>query len=163
MSDATIDKERVKLSSKGRYGLKALFHIAYHSGGRPTQMREIAEHESIPARFLEQIFHELKRAGIVAAKRGPQGGYLLARHPVEITLGDVIRALEGAPVIVEKGARREAMNDPIANTLRDLATNIERCFDDVTIADVCLRGERAGITKRRQPEPPTGEGPEYAI
>lgn len=154
----------MKLSNKGRYGLRALFHMAYHSGGRPTLLREIAQHERIPARFLEQIFHELKRAGIVAAKRGPAGGYLLARHPAEVTLGDVIRALEGATIVVEPKAVRDAGVDPIAGALRDLAIRIEGCFDEVTIADLCRRGEKSGMVRRRKVEGgSSGEGPEYAI
>src|SRR5687768_15247168 len=90
----------VKLSNKGRYGVRALFDIAFHNGGRPTQIREIAERESIPPRFLEQIFQDLKKAGILGSKRGPRGGYHLARPASEIRLGDVFRALEGPVVVV---------------------------------------------------------------
>src|SRR5690349_15572842 len=90
----------VKLSNKGRYGVRALFDIAFHNDGRPTQIREISEREMIPARFLEQIFQDLKKAGIIGAKRGPRGGYHLARPAAEITLGDVFRALEGPIVVV---------------------------------------------------------------
>src|SRR5262252_4297447 len=86
---------RVKLSNKGRYGVRALFDIAFHNDGRPTQIKDIASRESIPARFLEQIFQDLKRAGLVGAKRGPRGGYHLARPAYEIRIGDVVRALEG--------------------------------------------------------------------
>src|SRR4051795_12451724 len=99
----------VKLSNKGRYGVRALFDIAFHNNGRPTQIKDIAERESIPARFLEQIFQDLKRAGLVGAKRGPRGGYHLARPAPEIKLGDVVRALEGPIAITgrdEKPARK---------------------------------------------------------
>ena len=96
----------VKLSNKGRYGVRALFDIAFHNDGRPTQIKDIAEREAIPARFLEQIFQDLKRAGLVGAKRGPRGGYHLARPAEEIRLGDVVRALEGPITITGHGARR---------------------------------------------------------
>lgn len=85
----------VKLSSKGRYAVRALFDIAFYNEGRPTQVKDIADRQGIPPRFLEQIFQELKRAGIVGSKRGPQGGYLLAQSAEAIRLGDVVRALEG--------------------------------------------------------------------
>jgi Rrf2 family protein len=149
-------KSPVKLTSKGRYGVRALYFIAYHHGGRPVQMREVAAQARIPARFLEQIFHEMKRAGLVVAKRGPNGGYQLARHATQITLGDVVRALEGAPA-VSRDADRDP-KDPLAGVLADLATNIERCFDAVTIAEVCSRSEKLGVPRKGDPA-----GPEYAI
>lgn len=136
----------MKLTSKGRYGVRALFFIAYHHGGRPAQMREVAEKAQIPARFLEQIFHDLKRAGLVSAKRGPNGGYQLARTAAQITLGDVVRALEGAPVVAAS-RERDDPRDPIAVVFGDLEKNIEKCFDAVTVADVCTRGERLGLPK----------------
>src|SRR6478735_9898893 len=92
-------KSSVKLSNKGRYGVRALFDIAFYNEGRPTQVREIAEREVIPPRFLEQIFQDLKKAGLIGSKRGPRGGYHLAKPAAEISLGDVIRAHEG-PVAV---------------------------------------------------------------
>jgi len=88
----------VKLSNKGRYAVRALFDIAFYNEGRPTQVKDIAERQNIPPRFLEQIFQDLKRTGIVGSKRGPQGGYSLARRPVDIRLGDVVRALEGEEI-----------------------------------------------------------------
>src|SRR5260221_14238979 len=91
--DVTIYTTRVKLSNKGRYGVRALFDIAFHNDGRPTQIREIAEREAIPARFLEQIFQDLKRASIIGSKRGPRGGYHLPRPAPELKIRDVIRAL----------------------------------------------------------------------
>jgi Rrf2 family protein len=85
----------VKLSNKGRYGIRALFDIAYFHDGTATQIKDIAERQSIPPRFLEQIFQELKRAGLVVSKRGPKGGYQLNGEPAAIRIGDVIRSLEG--------------------------------------------------------------------
>lgn len=151
----------MRLSSKGRYGFRALFHIAYHSGGRPTQLREVSEEAAIPSRFLEQIFHELKRAGIVTAKRGPKGGYQLAKHPAEISLGDALRALEGAPAIADRLRGRDAL-DPVSLTLTELASGIERCFDAVSLADMILRAERAGV-RRRRPDPSRADVGDYAI
>jgi Rrf2 family protein len=150
----------VKLSNKGRYGVRALYDIAFHNEGRPTQIREIAERELIPMRFLEQIFQDLKRAGLIGSKRGPRGGYHLARPAAEISLGDVIRALEG-PVAVMLAADDERARrggpDAIAAVFRDVAASVERCFDAVTIADVCERGASLGVKKK------TREQTSYAI
>lgn len=85
----------MKLSNKGRYGVRAIFDIAFHNHGKATQIKDIAERQAIPPRFLEQIFQDLKRAGLVSSKRGPRGGYQLALSPAEIRIGDIIRALEG--------------------------------------------------------------------
>ena len=85
----------MKLSTKTRYGVRAVFDIAYHNAGRPTQARDIARRQEVPLRYLEQIFQELRRANVVDAKRGPKGGYFLSRAPEAITLGDVIRAVQG--------------------------------------------------------------------
>lgn len=145
----------MKLSNKGRYGVRALFDIAFHNGGRPTQIREIAEREAIPARFLEQIFQDLKKAGILGAKRGPRGGYHLARPADEIRLGDVFRALEGPIVVIqseEGGAGGRGGVDATAAVFADLAGAIEKCFDSISIADVCERGASLGMRRKvREP------------
>lgn len=137
----------MKLSSKGRYGVRALFDIAFHNDGKPTQIREIAEREAIPARFLEQIFQDLKRAGLIGSKRGPRGGYHLARPASEISVGDVIRALEGPVAVLddEEGRGTRAGPDATASIFRDLTVAVQRCFDQVTIADVCERGTELGV------------------
>ncbi|HEX4474670.1 MAG TPA: Rrf2 family transcriptional regulator [Polyangiaceae bacterium] len=137
----------MKLSKKGRYAVRALFDIAFNNEGQPTQVKDIAERQTIPARFLEQIFQDLKRAGIVASKRGPQGGYSLARLPERISLGDVVRALEGAIALAEEGATDKGppsrrVTDAV---FRDLSASIQRCFDDVSISDICTRAEELGM------------------
>ena len=147
-----MHRAAVKLSNKGRYGVQALFDIAFHNDGRPTQIREIVEREAIPMRFLEQIFQDLKKAGLIASKRGPRGGYHLARPASEISVGDVIRALEGPIAVMapEDGAEggRRAAPDATAAVFRDIASAVERCFDSVSIADVCERGAELGLRSK---------------
>jgi len=139
----------VKLSNKGRYGVRALFDIAFYNDGRPTQIREIAERELIPARFLEQIFQDLKKAGLIASKRGPRGGYQLARPAAEISIGDIIRALEGpVAVLINEEEPKKGLTDPTVAIFRDLAASVEKCFDSVSIADVCERGAALGVRKK---------------
>lgn len=144
----------MKLSNKGRYALRALFDIAFYSDGKATQVKDIADRQEIPPRFLEQIFQDLKRAGIVGSKRGPQGGYNLVRRAAEIRLGDVVRALEG-PIALGDRAQSTA---PRGRTgvdarrvtdlmLRDLSTRVQACFDEVTIADVCSRATELGLER----------------
>lgn len=143
----------MKLSNKGRYAVRALFDIAFFNDGRPTQVKDIAERESIPPRFLEQIFQDLKRAGIVGSKRGPQGGYSLARRAIDIRLGDVIRALEGPISLGEREPSRRAADGPAAarrvteSVFRDLSLRVEACFDEVTVADICSRAEELGLRR----------------
>ncbi len=139
----------VKLSNKGRYGVRALFDIAFHNDGGPTQIREIAERELIPARFLEQIFQDLKKAGILGSKRGPRGGYHLAREAAAIKIGDVLRALEGPIIALVPDEERPGKGpDATASIFRDLAVSIEKCFDEVTLEDVVRRGEKLGMRRR---------------
>ncbi|MBK7582765.1 MAG: Rrf2 family transcriptional regulator [Myxococcales bacterium] len=146
----------VKLSNKSRYAVRALFDIAFYNDGRPTQVKDIAERQGIPPRFLEQIFQDLKRAAIVGSKRGPQGGYSLAKRPAEIRLGDIVRALEGPIALAdqsERGARSgrtladgRAVTDAV---FRDLSARVEACFDAVTVADICGRAEELGVQRPR--------------
>ncbi len=141
----------MKLSNKGRYGVRALFDIAFHNEGRATQIREIADRETIPVRFLEQIFQDLKKAGILGAKRGPRGGYHLARPAAEISLGDVFRALEG-PIVVcsseEEAREGRADEDAPAAVFKELAVSIASCFDSISIADICDKGTSFGLRRR---------------
>ncbi|MDH4162091.1 MAG: Rrf2 family transcriptional regulator [Nitrospirota bacterium] len=85
----------MKLSTKGKYGVRALFEIARQYGQGPLSIKEISERQKISLSYLEQILHRLGKAGIIESVRGPHGGYVLARRPAEVTIGDVVRALEG--------------------------------------------------------------------
>jgi Rrf2 family transcriptional regulator, iron-sulfur cluster assembly transcription factor len=138
----------VRLSNKGRYAVRALFDIAYFNEGQATQAKDIAERQGIPPRFLEQIFQDLKRAGIVVSKRGPQGGYSLAGDPDSVRLGDVIRALEG-PLVLSNGSER-GEDDVVRVTeavFKDLSERVESCFDGVTLASICERAQRMGLPR----------------
>ncbi len=133
----------MKLSTKTRYGVRALFDIAYHNGGRATQARDIARRQDVPLRYLEQIFQELRRGSLVEAKRGPRGGYSLARAPELITLGDVVRAVQGPiDLLVSDQGNGKQVPESI---WKELAEKIGACFDGVTIRDLCQRGEALGI------------------
>jgi Rrf2 family protein len=138
----------MKLSTKARYGVRAVFDIAYHNSGRPTQARDIARRQEVPLRYLEQIFQELRRAHLVDAKRGPKGGYFLSRAPEKITLGDVVRAVQG-PIdllaIDDEKPRRPSEKSIWPSIWSELGQKIGAVFDGVTIKDLCARGEALGI------------------
>lgn len=88
------------LSKKAKYGLKALLTLADEAGQAPVQASELAERQKLPKKFLETILLELKRGGILASKKGRGGGYVLTRKPGDITVGQVIRALQGPLALV---------------------------------------------------------------
>ena len=86
----------MKLSTKGRYGLRALIDLAQYSGGdTPVSITSISDRQAISERYLEQLIAKLKKAGLVRSVRGAGGGYILAKDIHEISVGDVLRALEG--------------------------------------------------------------------
>lgn len=85
----------MKLSTKGRYGLRAVLDIALNSETEAVALSSIAERQSISISYLEQLVAKLKKAGLVESTRGAKGGYVLARPAEEISVGDILRALEG--------------------------------------------------------------------
>ena len=85
----------MKLSTKGRYGLRALVDLAVHGEEAPVSIQSIAVRQNISERYLEQLMGAMKKANLVTSTRGAQGGYRLARPAREISVGDVLRALEG--------------------------------------------------------------------
>ena len=89
------DDGRVKVSTRGDYAARALLSLALHESDRPTSVKEIAERTNLPQPYLEQILLAVKGAGLVRSKRGVGGGYVLARDPEEITLAEILAAVDG--------------------------------------------------------------------
>ena len=85
----------MKLSTKGRYGLRAMVDIAVYSQDSPVPISAIAERQNISVRYLEQLLPKLKKAGIIKSIRGAQGGYMLDKDPKDIAAGDILRTLAG--------------------------------------------------------------------
>jgi len=96
----------VKLSTRSRYGTRALVELGAHCGDGPVRLEALAENEGIAVRYLAAIVRDLMRAGLVRSVRGAHGGYLLARDPADVRLADVVRYLEGSLEPVE------CLNDP---------------------------------------------------
>lgn len=145
----------MRITTTTRYGLRALFDIAYHGGGQPVQIKEISRRQKISQRYLEQIFNRLLKSRIVKSTRGPRGGYQLARDASEITIGDVINAAQEP--IVPLGCLAD---DPAC---QDTCKLYDRCvtrlvwaktqeilrdyFDSVTIADLCQIARKEGLAR----------------
>lgn len=94
----------MKLSTKGRYGLRALIDLAKYSEIEPVSISSIAARQNISERYLEQLMSKMKKAGLVKSIRGAGGGYVLAKDAGEISVGDILRALEGSLEPVECAA-----------------------------------------------------------
>ncbi|WP_069998274.1 RrF2 family transcriptional regulator [Cellulosilyticum sp. I15G10I2] len=114
----------MKFSTKARYGLRALVDLAVHSGGEQLALIHIAKRQELSVNYLEQVFSLLKKSNIVKSVKGSQGGYMLARKPSEITVGDVIRAIEGEIVIVEKEEQTDDKSLVLQNMHQCLWQNV---------------------------------------
>lgn len=99
--DSQKGGNKLKLSSRGHYGLQAMVNLARTDINKPVPLRRIATEENIPEQFLEQIFVDLRKAGLVKSVRGAKGGYLLADKPENIVVGNIVRILEGTNNIID--------------------------------------------------------------
>ncbi len=88
-------------STKAEYGVRVMVELARRGGGQPVPLAEIAEHEGLPLAYLEHLVARLRRAGLVESRRGAHGGYLLAREADQITMAEVVEALEGTIAPIE--------------------------------------------------------------
>jgi Rrf2 family cysteine metabolism transcriptional repressor len=121
----------MKLSTKGRYGVKAMVDLAINYGEEPVSIKSISERQSISEYYLEQLFSTLRRAELIKSIRGAQGGYILNRSPQEITIHEVIEVLEG-PIEVSNCLEDEACNNIDCCATRLLWKKIKDSIDSVT-------------------------------
>ncbi|NOQ51578.1 MAG: Rrf2 family transcriptional regulator [Desulfuromonadaceae bacterium] len=148
----------MKLSTKSRYGVRAMFDMAYHAGNQPAQIKDISRRQNISPRYLEQIFQDLKKAGLLKSRRGPQGGYTLAKPAEEITVKDIVLAAEGELQLVNcvKGRRKLGENVPCCNFDNQCLTQhlwatgskiLGDYFGSVSLKDLCDQGKETGLEK----------------
>jgi Rrf2 family transcriptional regulator, iron-sulfur cluster assembly transcription factor len=144
----------MKISTQSRYGLRALFDIAYHSAGQSTQVKDIAARQAISPRYIEQIFQKLKKGGIIKSIRGPAGGYCLTRKPEEITIGDVIRAAEGPVQLVFCGNGKNAAKTcqrsqecVTTDIWKEASSRLMAYFDSITLEDLCKDAQAKGVER----------------
>ncbi len=140
----------MRLSNRTLYGLRAVIDLAYHGDGEPMQVRDIAERAGIPERFLEQIFQDLKRAGFVASKRGPGGGFRLDVCAGELTLAELFEVLEALPRLPEVACGDDEIEGAaqIGDAVcREIVGRMVHMLEEVTIADLVERGQKLGLAR----------------
>ncbi len=146
----------MKLSTKGKYGVRAVVEIARHYGQGPITIKEIAERQGISFSYLEQILHRLGKAGLIESVRGPSGGYLLARKPAELTVGDIVRVLEGPIALshcLEPGESTEChqTDDCVARMVwAKVGAKLEEALDSISFEDLLHRQPSVPIKSRKK-------------
>ncbi|MGH7773056.1 MAG: RrF2 family transcriptional regulator [Candidatus Binatia bacterium] len=141
----------MKVGSKGYYGLLALTELVQsYRARRPVQVKDIAQRQQIPEEYLGQIMVLLKRSNLVHGTRGPGGGYYLARAPESVTVGEVLRLLEGPFVDLDLRAnqnRGRMISSIVTRRIMDTWTRgveaLEKVLEETTLADLCRTEERA--------------------
>lgn len=131
----------MRLSTKGRYGLMAMSQLALEDGSGPISLKYIAEKQNLSESYLEQLFSTLRKNGLLESVRGSQGGYMLTRKPADITVGQILRALEG-----ELGPA-ECVHDTISECTKEdgcatklvlikIKDSIDEVIDSITLEDM---------------------------
>lgn len=132
----------MRLSTKGRYGLKAMFQISLQYGEGPITLKTVADEQSLSENYLEQLVSVLRRDGFLESVRGSQGGYLLAKPPGEITVGNILRSLEGNMALADC-----VIDDEISKCEREefcvtklvwqrIGDSINEVIDSITLEDM---------------------------
>ena len=134
----------MKISTKGRYGLRLMLDLAVHCNGGLVPLRDISARQGISEKYLEQIMMLLNRAGLVRSVRGSQGGYMLARPAKQITVGDVLRTMEGSLAPVDCVADGTAVCDMAETCVTmevwaKLKAAVDGVVDSITLADMVER------------------------
>jgi Rrf2 family protein len=130
----------MRISAKADYAVRAALELAASPDGEPIKGEQLAESQGIPLQFLEHILLELKHARLVRAKRGYKGGYWLDRPPAEITVADVIRAVEGPLANIHEAAPEDLHYAGPAEKLRDVwvavRANLRGVLESITLAEI---------------------------
>jgi Rrf2 family protein len=139
------------LTKKGKYGLKAMAHLAQFPPGEFTHVVDIAEEQRIPKRFLNAILFELRSFGFVNSRMGRNGGYTLAREAETITVGEIVRAIDGplAPIPCASKTRYQRCDDCVSETncpvrfvMIEAQRALSQVLDNCSVAQMRLMGER---------------------
>ncbi|HEX4345318.1 MAG TPA: Rrf2 family transcriptional regulator [Solirubrobacteraceae bacterium] len=144
----------MRVSAKVDYAVRAAVELAAAQAAqeqpRPVKADTLARAQEIPLKFLENILQGLRQAGLVESRRGPDGGHLLARPAAEVTLADVIRAIDG-PLAGVGGRRPEDLHyggsaEPMRDVWIAVRASLRRVLEEVTLADVAAGGLPASVT-----------------
>jgi Rrf2 family protein len=144
----------MRISAKVDYAVRAAIELAA-AGGEPVKGEEIADAQDIPLKFLENILGELKHTGIVSSRRGAQGGYWLAKPAEEVSLADLVRAVEG-PLATVRGQGPESLDykgeaKPLQNVWIAVRANLRAVMDETTLADLVGTELPAAVRELSEP------------
>ena len=132
----------MKVSTKGRYGLRALADLAVNSNGEPVSVASIAQRQHISGNYLESIFSTLKKAGVIKSIKGVNGGYVLKEDAQNICIGDILRILEGDLSIIDSegnddGSDAGSLKSCIEHSVWDVVSNrIDQVVNSMTLEDI---------------------------
>ena len=130
----------MKLSTKGRYGVTLMIDLGMNFGEGPVSLKSVAERQSLSEHYLEQLIAPLRNAGLVRSIRGAYGGYVLAKEPKDITVGDIIRVLEGPINIVDD------QDEDLAELWDRVRDAINVVLDGTTLQDLIDKKRNGGET-----------------
>jgi Rrf2 family cysteine metabolism transcriptional repressor len=131
----------MKVSTKGRYGLTVMTELAGNYGEGPMSLKSIADKHNLSGHYLEQLIAPLRNAGLVKSMRGAYGGYNLSREPKDITVGDVIRVLEGPIHLVDFDQGEDLAHKELWIRIRD---SIAEVLDSTTLLDLATSKQKDG-------------------
>jgi len=138
----------LRLSSRGHYGLKAMLDLAQNYGEKPVSLKSIALRQNLSEHYLEQLIAKLKKADLVKSVRGSKGGYILAREPSQLTVGDVFRAMEGpvAPLLCVSEENPVGCDEADYCITRSVWAKVRdgivSVIDSITLEDLCQEAKK---------------------
>lgn len=138
----------MNVSVKGEYALRAVFELALRASSEPTKIAAIAARQAIPQKFLELILSQLKQGGFLNSRRGAEGGYFLARPAESITVGDILRQIEGPVSTTRRRQRgRFAPDSPFPDLWEEVEQALSRVIDHTTFANLVHRWHEKNARK----------------
>ena len=146
----------MKLSTRGRYGTRAMLELALHFGQGPVQLKDVAQKQQISLQYLERLMAPLMAAGLIHSARGIRGGVWLARAPSDIKLSTIVEAMEGPIVPVDCIQDPEVCSRSGFCASRDVWTEVQRAIykvlEGITLADLVKRQENKGLSGSNNPD-----------
>ena len=146
----------MRITTRTRYAIRALYDLAFHRLGQAAGAKEISDRQKIPLRFLEQILQDLRKAGIIEARRGPRGGYVLSRPPAKISLAEVMHAVRGP--LEEMFGFDAPANPPAPGTddvpaavWTDVRARLVDVLQHASLQDFVARAEASGVKRAALP------------
>lgn len=144
----------MRITTTTRYGVRALFDIAYNGAGQPTQIKDIARRQKISQRYLEQIFNKLLKSGLLKSTRGPRGGYRLAKDASQITVIDIVNAVQ-EPIVAlgclddkECGNTCELFDQCVTRLVwKESQEKLIGHFQSISLADLCTQARKLGVRR----------------